>query len=315
MHEMPFVYEAIANTQAALDRSGCRVLVVGNDLTVEGRAGCRVAARRSVPTAVFTHGSVTAMPLHSMHCADRLLVYGEGQRRDLARLDIADERIVVCGAPSLDERKQQNGRIHPQLEERFELRQGEPWILVATSGPGHTVSQAHHERVVANLLKLSKALPEIPVVIKLHRKDRLDYYQESLRSAAARKKLYVIGAETGGLPSDILDWLQGCSLLLTGASSAAMQAMLMDVPVVTMDFYHEIKNADFIDAGATVHVDTYDALEAAVRKIIAEGGATEDVRRNTQAFLKDAFLALDGQSSDRGAAAVMELADHDTSQG
>ena len=44
--------------------------------------------------------------------------------------------------------------------------------------------------------------------------------------------------------------------MLTGASAVAVEAMLMDVPVVTMDFCNEIHGVDFIDAGATIHVNT-----------------------------------------------------------
>ena len=308
IRQLPQVSEAIANARATLDNFGCRVLVVGNDLTIEGRAASRVAAMRDIPTAVFMHGTITGGPLHALHYADRLLVFGDSQRRELVHLGVADERIVVCGAPSLDQRPHQTGRIHPMLESRLGLRSGEPWILVATSGPGHSISHAHHERVVANLVRLSAALPEVPLVVKLHRKDRIGYYQRGLKDRAGAK-FFVIPHHTPGFPSDIFEWLQGCSMVLTGMSAVAMEAMLMDVPVITMDYCDEIRGADFIDAGATMHVRTGQALEAAVGKILAAGGAPEDVCQRVQAYLKDAYLALDGCSAKRGAAALCELAE------
>lgn len=303
--QLPSTSEAIANARAALARSACRLLVVGNDLTIEGRAGARVAAALGIPSAVFMHGSISATPLHAMHCADRLLVFGESQRRDLLRLGIADKAIVVCGIPSLDRRPRQTGRIHPLLQSRLGLKSGEPWILVATSGPGHSISHAHHEKVVANLARLSASLPDVPVVVKLHRKDRLENYQRALNDRAGAK-LFVVPPNARGFPADIFEWLQGPTMLLTGASSTAIEAMLMDVPVITMDYCNEINGADFIDAGATVHVKTGDALEAAVRKILA-GGTPEEVRHRAQNFLKDAFLALDGRAAERGAAVLCDL--------
>ena len=57
--------------------------------------------------------------------------------------------------------------------------------------------------------------------------------------------------------------------MLTGASTVAVEAMLMDVPVVTMDFRDEIHEVDFIDAGATMHVRTGEALVEAVAEILA----------------------------------------------
>jgi UDP-N-acetylglucosamine 2-epimerase len=306
--QLPHVSESIANARAALDRFGCRVLVVGNDLTMEGRAGCRVAAARGIPSAAFMHGNISASPVHAYQAADRLLAFGESQRRDLLRLGIADERIVVCGAPSLDRRPRQTARIHPLAQSQLGLKSGEPWILVATSGPGHRISHAHHEKIVANLVRLSTALPDVPLVIKLHHKDRLENYREGLKDYAGQK-IFVVPYEKPGFPTNIFDWLQGCSMVLTGMSSVAMEAMLMDVPVITMDYCDEIHGADFIDAGATLHVRTGEALEAAVRTILA-GGAPGNLCQRVQAYLKDAYFALDGGSASRGAAALCELAEN-----
>ena len=228
--------------------------MVGNDLTIEGRAACRVAAARGIPTALFMHGNITSDALQSLHCADRALVYGRVHRRELMQQGIASERIVVCGTRrNLDDRPRQTGASTRSCNRRLGLRPNDPWILVATSGPGHRISHRHHQIVIENLVRLSKALPEVTVVVKLHRKDRLEYYQQGLTDCAA-SKLIVVAEEVFGFPRDIFDWLQGCRLVLTGASAVAVEAMLMEVPVVTMDFCDEIQAVDFIDAGATCHM-------------------------------------------------------------
>src|SRR4029079_7481214 len=134
-------------------------------------------------------------------------------------------------------------------------------ILVATSGPGHRISHEHHQVVIANLARLSAEFPDVPLVVKLHRKDRLEYYQQALDR---RHRLILVREESSGFPRGIFEWLSGCSVVLTGASPVAVEAMLMDVPVVTMDFCQEIRGVDFIDAGATTHVQTSDALSEAV---------------------------------------------------
>src|SRR5262249_16011008 len=155
---------------------------------------------------------------------DRVLVFGDTHRRELTQQGMPDERILICGAPSLDELPRQNGRVHPQLKSRLGLRDGDPWILVATSGPGHRISHPHHDQVIATLMRLSAALPDVPIVIKLHRKDRLEYYQEGLRNCSA-SKLCVVSQGAYGFPNYIYAWLQGCSMVLTGASTVALEAM------------------------------------------------------------------------------------------
>jgi UDP-N-acetylglucosamine 2-epimerase len=192
------------------------------------------------------------------------------------------------------------------LQAKFGLRPHDSWILVATSGPGHRISHRHHEIVVEQLATLCESLGDVPMVAKLHRKDRLEYYQHPLKQhPVARLKLVPYG--TAGCPHNIFDWLQGCSLVLTGASTVADEAMLMEVPVLTMDFCNEIHGVDFIDAGATIHVTDGASLERAVREIL-ERGASEQLKSRVQSYLEDAYSTLDGRASLRGAQALRALA-------
>jgi hypothetical protein len=300
---LPLVSETVAATELALDTFRPKVLVVGNDLTFEGRLACRVAAQRGLPTAMFMHGTITGDPLQAMHCADRIFVNGTIHEKELRQQGIAADHITVCGAPNLDKRHKQTGQIHPRLQARVGLQPGRPWILVATSGPGHRISYAHHQTVIQNLAQLSHHLPDVPVIVKLHRKDRLEYYQGALDNAP--HTLTLVAEESSGFPDDIFDWLEGCSVVLTGASAVAVEAMLMDVPVVSMDFCDEIHAVDFIDQGATTHVRTLEELTAAVSRILASGAA--DNRPRVQAYLERAYYALDGSSANRAAQSLIEM--------
>lgn len=307
LQNLPQVCETLANARSLLEQFRPKVLVVGNDITFEGRGACRVAAAQGVPTAVFMHGSLTGDPLQSQHCADRVLVFGNIHRQELVDQGLPHEQIVVCGAPSLDKRPVQTGKVHARLAARLDLHDGEPWILVATSGPGNRISHAHHEHVIASLMRLSAALPEVPIVIKLHRKDKLEYYWEGLKDCPSNK-IRVVPHDAYGFPREIFEWLQGCSMVLTGASTVALEAMLMDVPVITMDFRNEVYDVDFIKAGATVHVQSTEELESAVRRLLPPNRMPVDLRRNVQSHLEDAYYALDGRSSLRGAESLCELA-------
>ncbi len=303
---LPLVAEAVANAHAVVDFLKPKVLIAGNDLTLEGRVACRVGAMRSVTTGVFMHGNITGNALQPLRFADRVFVYGPAHRQQLIQQGIAPERIMVCGAPHLDSCPRQTRQPHSLLQARLGLKPGEPWILVATSGPGHQISHRHHRIVIENLVRLCKAFPDVHVVVKLHRKDRLEYYQRGLADCAATK-LTIVSVDAYGFPRDFFDWLQGCSVVLTGGSTAAVDAMLMDVPVVTMDFCDEIHDVDFIDLGATTHTRTPDELIQRVRAILEVGGDDPGVHERAKAYLQRAFFALDGRSAARGAEAIAEM--------
>jgi hypothetical protein len=307
VRSMPIVAEAVANAREALRRVRPRVLVVGNDLTLEGCVGCRVAAQSGVSTAVFMHGTITGIPMQAHHPANLIYVYGDAHRLELLERGISDARIVVCGNPSMDSRSRLRGKTHPQLKARLGLRDDTPWILVATSGPGHRVSHAHHATLITNLSELARAFPKVPVVIKLHRKDRLEYYASILK-ASGDLPLHIIPHDVAGFPSDIFDWLQGCSMILTGASTTAIEAMALDIPVITMDYCNELYSIDFIDAGATLHVTDASGLVDAVKKILSTGRLPTNVQQRAMEFLKGTYFALDGKSSQRAAESLRHLA-------
>jgi len=253
------------------------------------------------------HGSLASNPLHALHIVERYLAYGENAKRILTGLGFSGQRVVVCGAPYLDRCPKQSGHINETIRHKLQLDDAKPYILVATSGPGHTVSHKHHTQVIEALSRASLRLPHVQFVAKLHRKDRVEFYNQVL-SRVPDAKLHVVPYGAEGYPGDIFDWLQGSKALVTGASTVAIEAMLMDVPVVTMDLADEFGETDFITCGATTHVTKPGALVEAVQAIIESPAEVATPRDASQAYLHDMFLHRDGHSAQRVGQELCRLA-------
>ena len=222
-------------------------------------------------------------------------------------MGIDESRVVICGAPYLDSLPRQTGRVHPDLARLLEIGPGQPYVLVATSGPGHRVSHHGHTLVIEQLIRLSNQFSEAVFAVKLHRKDQPDFYRQvANRLGPHRLRIVPFGARE--YPEDIFDWLQGCRVLLTGASTVATEAMLMDVPVITMDFCDEIHGIDFIDAGATMHVTSGERLDERFRAVLDREQPVEQLKAKVAEYLRDSFFALDGRSAERTAQALVALA-------
>ncbi len=305
----PHVCASAELAKAALAAVQPTTLIVGNDLTSEGNIACQVATKSGILTGVFMHGAISGNPLQSLHSADRIYVYGSVHRDELMAQGIAADRISICGNPYLDGRARQSGKINETLKKRLNLEDGRPWILVATSGPGNRISHQHHQQIVQNLAELSKRLPHIPLVVKLHRKDREMYYRPLLDSLE-RGPVFVIPNLARGYPSEFLDWLQGCPLMLTGTSTTAIEAMALGVPVISMDFAGDLGTVDFLDAQATIHVRDMDSLERAARQVLTESSLPSDVQSRVNEFLRVTFHALDGRSSARAAEMLRQSFTH-----
>lgn len=156
-------------------------------------------------------------------------------------------------------------------------------------------------------MRLSTRFPSVTFVAKLHPKDKIEYYREAQKKVS-RFIVAFNQPNESGLPTDIFYWLQGCSLVLTGASAVAVEAMLMDVPVITVDFADELSNVDFIESGATIHVKTFMELEVAMHRVLHSPEQLAGVKHQATRFLANTFDIRDGcESARRAARAIMSL--------
>lgn len=283
-----------------------KVLVIGNDLTPEGRIACFTAKKRSIPTVMPMHGAITSDPVHQFHLADRIFAFGLMAKEQLIKMNFPENKIEVTGSPHLDSMPSQTGEINPRLKRKCRLTQGNPWVLVATSGPGHSVSFEHHQVIIKNLIRLASERRDILFLVKLHKKDQQRWYQEELQKTSI-SNFKILSYGTRGVPFRIYDWLQGCPLVLTTASTVAPEAILMDVPVITMDFMNAFQGIDFIDQKVTTHAQTYEELKRSVDKVLSKKPYDETLLDRVRVFKEGYFYKRDGKASERIAISIQRI--------
>lgn len=122
-------------------------------------------------------------------------------------------------------------------------------IMVAFSGPGYKTTVQGHIKSLKYLFQLVKALPEIGFIIKLHPKDRVEYYKDLAKCS----NVVVTANLYKDLQPDALDVLMVSDLLITGGSTVALDAMSQDIPVISIDPLGEMEQFEFLKApGVTV---------------------------------------------------------------
>jgi hypothetical protein len=298
---------AVNNAQRALSAFAPRLLIVGNDITVEGRVAARVAHEQNVYSVTQTHGLIFESPMNARHIVDKLLTLGERGLATIAHSGFPSERLVIGGAPALDQRPVPTRLPVREISARCGVSKGQKYFLVLTSGPGHSVSLFHHLECVRNLMRLSAAYPQAFFVAKLHPKDDYHYY-ENLQREIPDAKLQVVPHATPGYPTSILEWMQGAAAILTCASTSATEAMLMDVPVITMDFMNEIDRVDFIRNGATDHVTSYEELTQAVERVLRGDVIPESRSAAVHDYLENHFSYRDRTATERTVDILLDLA-------
>lgn len=304
--QAPVAREAIEIAEAALLQSGAKVLVVGNDLTTEGRAGALVATKLGRHSISHMHGAIGS-PAHRGRVVDEYHVFGPADKSWLEDLSVrkVNRRAVVCGAPYLDSVPQRRDRIDQLIAHKAGIRRAASAVLIMTSGPGGKVSFKHHLEMIRALRVLSKEFPDTAFVAKLHPKDREAYYLLP-ETQVPGARITVIPATAGDIPRDVFHWFHGFSALITGASTSAKEAMLVGLPVISVDLHNQLSDIDFIRAGATHHAQSGAGLSDAVRAALCPESHAP-IRKRAIKYLKQCYFGLDGQSAARSASRIVDL--------
>jgi hypothetical protein len=114
-------------------------------------------------------------------------------------------------------------------------------VFVAFSGPGHYTSMTGHLKTLNILLKLIQINSNFQFVIKMHRKDSLDYYRIFENSL----NVLLIDKILSKVP-DAIEIIQHIDLLITGASTVAVNALFFNKGVISIDPLGELEHFAFI---------------------------------------------------------------------
>jgi hypothetical protein len=285
---LKYIYFLSGRVQNILEHFSPRAVVPGYDITPEGRLLSLMAKKSKIPSYCIMHGSITGEPLDTMHIVDHFCLFGEAAKRDLINKGVSDKQLVVTGAPYLDHFRNNETGIHPVLKSKLSLTDEKPYFLIAMSGPGHSTSFAHFQLLLETIFNTAQQFPSIQWVLKLHRKDKIENYQKIIQKFN-NYKINTISNNTTGFPNSIFQWLQGATALITGTSTVALEAMSMNIPVVSMDLMSEYQSVDFIELGTTIHVTKSSELPIVVDKLLKSSNSFQSIKLNASNYISDFF--------------------------
>ena len=95
-------------------------------------------------------------------------------------------------------------------------------------------------------------------------------------------------------------------LLLTISSTAAIDAMLMRVPVITLGRLDGVSSPDYVTYGATNHVPCDELLGPVIKDIVVNG-QNQDKQFNANKYVQEYYTNIDGNASDEVVKVVKQL--------
>lgn len=282
-----------------------RMVLAGNPYTLEGRTGARIAAAMGIPTAALEHGSIFPDdPIWQDCSADWVYVWGAASKRALLTCGLAADRIVEAGAPRTD------AVVARTTQRKLPIDAN---ILVATSGPGDQVSDAQHRFFIEVLFGAAKMTPALTWIVKLHKKDKSSLYVDE--TGQKPTNVDVVRGDVSRDGRSIFEYLENARALVTVASTTALDAMMVDVPVITVDVTRGARGLagiEFLDRGCTTHVALGSDLARAAQKL-ADGVRDEARDEVARTYVREQYANL-GSAASYVASHIADMLSSDSSE-
>ncbi|MFN8522546.1 MAG: CDP-glycerol glycerophosphotransferase family protein [Chloroflexota bacterium] len=239
--------------------------------------------------------------------------YGGGEARTFAvmgqafadqyeRQGVHSKRIVVTGHPSHDAtferaRATSDADRHA-IRQRYGIAADRRLVLYATQPVlWRRVMTAEQLRSsIRSIASAVAAAPDSPhLVIKLHpREDPADY----AFCAALNPPMQVIPT------ADMWDLIAAADVFISSSSSTVLLAMMLDKPIITVNF-DEVPHFDVFEGiGATLHVRTAGQFAAAL-KLVLDDPSTQRMLAEQRKDVIDRYTRFDGQATERVAALLV----------
>lgn len=245
-------------------------VIVSEDAMPFNKTMVSVANGMKIPTLVLQKGlcahDISFVPV----TADKFAAWGDAARDYLLAKGVDQNKVEVVGSP----RFQNYGNISSEAEKLnsralkelgFSELRGKFFLMALQHGNRDTffrnvhIAFSEELKIIRMLVEAMRQLPDDALCIKFHPQDEL-----------GADVLRYLGCE---LPPNvrvvhhypIYSLLKIADVLVTSFSTTALEALLMDIPVVVINPFNRAYNIDYVKEGVAIGVCRDDDLAAVLR--------------------------------------------------
>ncbi len=257
-NNIPKISYLFSEFNKILSNSNYKYVMIGNDITSDGKLLSILSNRKNIRSGSIQHGSMNRVnPINGYSRVNDFFVFGKTSARELVYLGISKDNVAVSGWPM---QQQFKNNLTKAKSAKSVVRGAD--ILVCLSGPGHSVSETLHNTIIELIARLQREL-DLDVIVKLHPKDKKEYYSTLLEN----KTTIYDNTSLLEMSSSLLELFTKVNCTITVASTAALESLLAETPVVTIDIDKSFNDVDYIQDGLTFHSTNYTELKQQFEKI------------------------------------------------
>ena len=311
--QFPWSARAMDEAGAALDHLAPAAVVTYAEAGGWGRALVLEARRRKIPVAAIQHGLIYRHWLNYLHepdemqpsaanpadvgfpTPDRTLLFDRFAREHLERAGrFSPDRLAVTGSPRLDTIVAASRAVDTAA--RQELR-----VALGARPETHVVVVASKFTQISPafgaLVDAAAAMPGVLLLVKPHPAEGAHPYLEAA-AGAAHVRIAPPDADLGMLTTI-------ASALVTVNSTAAIEAMLLDVPALVVALPNNL--TPFVDVGAMAGAPTLAAIRPVLEGLLYDRSMRERLAEARRAFITRYGIVADGGAAGRAAELIVDL--------
>ena len=228
-----------------------------------------------------------------------MIIHSQPAKDDFVSLGWPSERVFVVGQPRIDLIFRKDFDSDKFLS-GLGIPEDKKMALLTTQPLPSFWNRKDHKEFVTAIVTAMDSFPDEELVIKLHPEEKVEDYQEILKE---------IGRDNIRLYKDIdiYDLINACNLLMTTHSTTALEAMILNKPVLCIDFTGRCPTTVYTDDGAAIGIHRQADLIPAIDKALHDPGTQELLKQGRKRFLKKHIYKPDGKTSKRVAELIIQL--------
>ena len=285
----PFIFQTLAVSKKVIRLFQVKAVFVGYDISIQGRVAALFFKSNKIKTYSIMHGTLGPEYLLKCMVVDKLFLFGSLDYKKLLLVGVNEKSISLTGAPYLDTLFFTMDRYKVE-DSKYNFKRR---VLIALSGSGTSVSLENHLQMINWLEQLVKFYSNCLFIIKLHRKDKEEYYKSILNFSNVE-----LVSRNHKMAKDVFYWISTSELIVTGASTVGLECHLLGKPSICIDPLGELKNTYYIPDGRIEYFSSYSELSSTFDSFIKKGVYFKDSKYFSD-LVSDYFFKFDGKSSER----------------
>ena len=233
----------------------------------------------------------------------KMALFGNAAKEMIISEGCDPKRIVLTGSPKFDSLYYSKNTNSKKLVcEKWNIPQDREIILLLTQyfvEAGVWSSEQRRSFVIA-VANAVAALPNAKLIIKLHppQENETDY-NEIVRNLS----IDPIVCKYSPLP----DLLNACSLAITVSSTAALEAMVLEKPIIIVSLFDNEVGASFFKGSGSLYVENEQDMLSALQKALYDPQTRENMKKSTNKFVNEQAYRQDGLASKRIADLIRDM--------